>query len=202
MTSQDTEMERWTPIVLNLHCFMLLLFLRFFFSLMHIILKVFIEFVTITSSVVYILFFCLWGMWNLSSPTRDQTFTLCIGRWNLKHWPTNMTLSCEVVLSYINAQGKFQEEKFFVVLIFWNFWGNFIKSLRQIADGDGGGGGGCMSNNFSWEFLVLSYSLLASGLMLRHHKIVWISELVYAICFPPCLWNILEFSIFQLPETL
>ena len=30
-----------------------------FFSLMHIILKVFIEFVTVTNSVVYILFFCL-----------------------------------------------------------------------------------------------------------------------------------------------
>ena len=36
---------------------MLLLFLRLFFSLVRIIVKVFIEFVTITNSVVYILFF-------------------------------------------------------------------------------------------------------------------------------------------------
>lgn len=57
MTSQNTGMERWTPIVLNLRCFMLLLFLRLFFSFVRIIVKVFIEFVTITNSVVYILFF-------------------------------------------------------------------------------------------------------------------------------------------------
>ena len=31
-------------------------------------------------------FFGLWGMWDLSSLTRDQTHTPCIGRWSLNHW--------------------------------------------------------------------------------------------------------------------
>ena len=53
--------------------------------LMWTILKVFIEFVTI------LLLFCVlvfWprGMWDLSSPTRDQTCTPCIGRQSLNHW--------------------------------------------------------------------------------------------------------------------
>ena len=26
------------------------------------------------------------GMWDLSSPTRNQICTLCIGRWTLDHW--------------------------------------------------------------------------------------------------------------------
>ena len=38
-----------------------------------------------------LLFFCLFvfwprGMWDLSSPTRDQTLTPCIGRWSLNCW--------------------------------------------------------------------------------------------------------------------
>ncbi|CAN0433862.1 unnamed protein product [Rangifer tarandus platyrhynchus] len=28
------------------------------------------------------------GMWDLSSPTRDQTYTLCIERPSLNHWTT------------------------------------------------------------------------------------------------------------------
>ena len=27
-----------------------------------------------------------WGMWDLGSPTGDQTCTLCVGRWCLDHW--------------------------------------------------------------------------------------------------------------------
>ena len=34
----------------------------------------------------YVLGFWPWGMWDLSSPTRDQTGTLCIRRWSLNHW--------------------------------------------------------------------------------------------------------------------
>ena len=40
------------------------------------------------ASVVYDLGFWPWGMWNLRSPTRDQTLTSCIGRWSLHHWTT------------------------------------------------------------------------------------------------------------------
>ena len=30
-------------------------------------------------------FFWPWGMWDLNSPTRDQTHSLCSGRWSLNH---------------------------------------------------------------------------------------------------------------------
>ena len=49
------------------------------------IFKVFIEFVTILL-LFYVLSFWLWGMWDLSSPTRDWTRTACIGTWSLNHW--------------------------------------------------------------------------------------------------------------------
>ena len=40
----------------------------------------------------YVLVFCLQGMWDLSSPTRDQTCIPCIGRWSLNHWTTREVL--------------------------------------------------------------------------------------------------------------
>ena len=36
----------------------------------------------------YVLVFWPWGMWDLSSPTTDQTHTPCIGRRSLNHWFT------------------------------------------------------------------------------------------------------------------
>ena len=48
-------------------------------------LKSFIEFVTILL-LFYVLVFWPQGMWDLSSPTRDRTRTLCIGRLRLNHW--------------------------------------------------------------------------------------------------------------------
>ena len=56
-----------------------------------IFLKVFIEFLTILL-LFYVLIFWLWGMWDPSSPTRDQTCTSWIGRWSLKHWTTREVL--------------------------------------------------------------------------------------------------------------
>ena len=47
--------------------------------------KVFIEFVTILL-LFYVLFFWPRGMWDLISPTRDRTCTLCIGRQSLNRW--------------------------------------------------------------------------------------------------------------------
>ena len=40
------------------------------------------------ASVVYVLCFWQWGMWDLSSLSRDQTLTLCFGRWSLNRWTT------------------------------------------------------------------------------------------------------------------
>ena len=54
-------------------------------------LKVFIEFVTIVF-LFYVLAFWLWGMWDLSSPTRDWTQTPCTGRSSLNHWTAREVL--------------------------------------------------------------------------------------------------------------
>ena len=37
---------------------------------------------------IHICFFCLRGMWDLSSLTRDQTCTSYIGRQSVNHWTT------------------------------------------------------------------------------------------------------------------
>ena len=49
------------------------------------IFKVFIGFVKILL-LFYILVSWPRGMWDFSSPTRDQTHTPCIGRRSLNHW--------------------------------------------------------------------------------------------------------------------
>ena len=61
-------------------------FLDFFF-LMHTIFKAFIEFVTI-SLLFYALDFGPQGMWDLISPTKDQTCIPCIGTQSLNHSTT------------------------------------------------------------------------------------------------------------------
>ena len=50
------------------------------------IFKVFIEFVTILLLFYVLVFFCLKGMWHLSSLTRDRTHAPCIGRQTLNYW--------------------------------------------------------------------------------------------------------------------
>ena len=63
--------------------FLIFNFNFFSFFLMWTTFKVFIEFVTIL-----LLFWFFWprGMWDLSSLTRDQTHTPCIGSRSLNHW--------------------------------------------------------------------------------------------------------------------
>ena len=56
----------------------------FCFCLMWTIFQVFFEFVTILL-LFYVLVFWPQGMWDLSSPTGDQTCTPCIGRGSLNH---------------------------------------------------------------------------------------------------------------------
>ena len=55
------------------------------------IFKVFIEFVTILF-LFYVLVFWLRRMWDLSSPTRDQTRAPCIGRRSLNRWTASEVL--------------------------------------------------------------------------------------------------------------
>ena len=52
------------------------------------IFKVFIDFVTklILFSGWFVRFFLAGGMWDLRSPTRDQTCALCTGRHSLNHF--------------------------------------------------------------------------------------------------------------------
>ena len=69
-----------------------LLFLEdFCFLLTWIVFEVFIEFVTILL-LFHVLAFWPRGMWDLSSPTRGQTWTLCFGRQSLNHWTTREVL--------------------------------------------------------------------------------------------------------------
>ena len=53
--------------------------------LMWTIFKVFIEFIT-RLLLFQVLFFWPWGLWDLSSLTRDRTCSPCIGRCSLNHW--------------------------------------------------------------------------------------------------------------------
>ena len=41
---------------------------------------------------LFFFFFWPWGTWNLSSLTRDQTRTACIGNTELNHWPAREAL--------------------------------------------------------------------------------------------------------------
>ena len=56
--------------------------------LMWTIFKVFVEFVPILLLFYVLILGGLQGMWDLSSLTRDQTCTPCLGRQSLNHWTT------------------------------------------------------------------------------------------------------------------
>ena len=68
--------------------------------------KVFIEFVTILL-LFYVFVFWPWGMWDLSSPTRDWTHTPCIGRQSLNHWTARevpvWVFYCMFLLNLLNV---------------------------------------------------------------------------------------------------
>ena len=81
-------------------------FPKIFFFLMWTIFKLFSEFVTILL-LFYALFFWLWGMWDLSSLTRDQTHTLCVGRWSLNHWTDREVPSLETFIVGIPSFSPF-----------------------------------------------------------------------------------------------
>ena len=45
---------------------------------------------------LYVLVFWLWNKWDLRSPTRDQTYIPCIGRWSLNHWTSRDVLQASL----------------------------------------------------------------------------------------------------------
>ena len=67
---------------------LILFFFLAFFFLMWTMCKVFIEFVTTLLPFFDILVFQPQGIWDLSSQTRDQTCTPCVGRQSFNHWTT------------------------------------------------------------------------------------------------------------------
>ena len=71
--------------LLNYHLFLLKFF--FFFGLCGPFLfwKVLIEFFTVLLKICGLVFWP-WGMRDLTSLTRDRTYTLCFGRWSLNQW--------------------------------------------------------------------------------------------------------------------
>ena len=75
----------WAQVFDHKTSWIFLFFKRVFW--MWTIFKVFIEFFTILL-LFYVLVFWPWGMWDLSSPTRDWTLTSCIGKQSLNHWVT------------------------------------------------------------------------------------------------------------------
>ena len=49
----------------------------------------------------------LCGMWDLRSPTTDQTLTICIGRWVLNHWTIREVPRCNYFkIRKYRLQGK------------------------------------------------------------------------------------------------
>ena len=46
--------------------------------------------------------FCLWGIWDLNSPTRNHIGTPCVGRQSLNHWATGEVPSVFLLFLYLN----------------------------------------------------------------------------------------------------
>ena len=88
------------------------------------IFKVFIEFVTILL-LFYVLVFWPPGMWDFTSPTRNQTHTLCIGRQSLKHWATREVCIqlCSLLNKYFLSDYVIQSTQFWVL-------GGLQKTIR------------------------------------------------------------------------
>ena len=79
----DFKLERLTTLSSLIHIYATNFFWSFFWW--RPCFKAFTEFVAVLL-LFYVLVFWPWGMWDLSSLTRDRTCTLCIGRWSLIHW--------------------------------------------------------------------------------------------------------------------
>ena len=74
--------------------------------------KVFTEFVTILVLFCVLFFWGPQAMWDLNSPTRDQTYTPCTGRQSLNHWTTREVPETSLFLTFtsksLKTKGRFQ----------------------------------------------------------------------------------------------
>ena len=112
-------------------CFGFYLFLCFFkefffFVLMWIIFKVFIEFATILLLFLYVLgFFCFYlfiffwlqGMQELSSQTRDRTYILCFERQSLSPWTTREVPEICFVLPFLKCMSMSNMSHMFIIFL-------------------------------------------------------------------------------------
>ena len=89
---------KWCPQV-TFYIYLLALFFFSIFFLMQTIFKVFIEFVTVLLLLLMFWFFTVRHVWDLSSPTRDQTQTPCIGRQSFNHCSARKVPQCSFAFS-------------------------------------------------------------------------------------------------------
>ena len=75
---------------------------------------------------------CAWGLWDLSSPIRDQTHVPYIGRWVLNYWATKEVprysldehlkkKNQEVYMWILSSNLLFQRNMFFVMILWFSF---------------------------------------------------------------------------------
>ena len=55
------------------------------------------------ASVIYVLIFWLWGLWDLISLTKYRILILCIGRWSLNWWTTRESITGSLFISKFKA---------------------------------------------------------------------------------------------------
>ena len=105
---------------------------------------------------VYSLQFCMYiyifwpqGMWNLSSPIRNWTHTLCIGRQSLNHWINREVPYIIYMYNWVSVKQKALFTRFFMVCrtsfsapgpakifdgLCYFFWCSFIQHLFLFID--------------------------------------------------------------------
>ena len=70
--------------------------------------------------VFYVLVFWPWGMWGLSSLTKNQTYNPCIGKGSLNHWTTREVPTSIIVLPCSLVHFTTQDQKFLCWLFLWS----------------------------------------------------------------------------------
>ena len=86
-------------VLLSMSPFMLFYVLRLFLCWVNVYiyflrLLFFLTWTEFLKSLLNLLQYCFWGMWDLTSLTRDQTCTPCIGRQSVNHWTTREVPGC------------------------------------------------------------------------------------------------------------
>ena len=119
--------------------FFLKIFLMWTFVLFF--LKVFIEFVTLLF-LFYVLVFWSQGMWDLSSLTRDQTCTPCIGRRSLNHWTTRevprfLFIVCYVMMIFFLSEEILQLQGMLLLSSVWRV--RCLSDSRGLRDVESSG---------------------------------------------------------------